>query len=58
VQGTVEIRREGPGRRVRAEFPLQLTDFAIAPPLYLGVGVANRLLVKVQFTATPAPSSP
>ncbi len=58
VDGTAEIRREGPGRRVRAEFPLQLTDFAIAPPLYLGVGVANRLLVKVQFTATPAPSGP
>ncbi len=54
VSGTVEIRPEGAGRRVRAEFPLQLTDFAIAPPLYLGVGVANRLLVKIQLTATPA----
>jgi polyisoprenoid-binding protein YceI len=58
VAGTVEIRPEGQGRRVRAEFPLQLSDFNVAPPLYLGVGVANRLLVKVQLTATPAPANP
>lgn len=54
VEGTAEIRPEGLGRRVRAEFPLVLTDFGIAPPMYLGVGVASKLLVKVQFTATPA----
>ena len=29
------------GRRVRAEFPLTLTDFGIAPPAYLGVGVGR-----------------
>ena len=29
-----------------------LTDFGITPPEYLGVGVATKLLVKVQFTAT------
>jgi polyisoprenoid-binding protein YceI len=54
VAGTAEVRREGPGRRVRAEFPLVLTDFGITPPEYLGVGVAGKLLVKVQFIATPA----
>jgi len=54
VEGTAEVRREGPGRRVRAEFPLLVTDFGITPPEYLGVGVASKLLVKVQFTATPA----
>jgi len=54
VEGTAEIRRDGSGRRVHAEFPLILTDFGITPPEYLGVGVANKLLVKVQFTATPA----
>jgi polyisoprenoid-binding protein YceI len=53
VQGTAEIRRDGVGRRVRAEFPLVLTDFGITPPEYLGVGVGNRLLVKAQFTAMP-----
>jgi polyisoprenoid-binding protein YceI len=54
VEGTAEVHREGPGRRVRAEFPLLVTDFGITPPEYLGVGVASKLLVKVQFTATPA----
>lgn len=52
VEGTADIRTDGSGRRVRAEFPLVLTDFGITPPEYLGVGVATKLLVKVQFTAT------
>ena len=55
VAGKAEVSRDGTGRRVRAEFPLSLTDFGITPPLYLGVGVANRLLVKVQLTALPGP---
>jgi polyisoprenoid-binding protein YceI len=54
VEGTAEIRRDGLGRRVRAEFPLVLTDFGITPPEYLGVGVGSRLLVRAQFTAMPA----
>jgi polyisoprenoid-binding protein YceI len=54
VQGTAEIRRDGPGRRVRAEFALVLTEFGITPPEYLGVGVASKVLVKAQFTASPA----
>jgi polyisoprenoid-binding protein YceI len=55
VSGKAEIHHEGSGsgRRVRAEFPLTLTDFAITPPEYLGVGVANKLLVKVSFMAMP-----
>ena len=53
VAGTGEIRREGSETRVEASFPLTLTDFGIEPPEYLGVGVANKLLVKVRFTATP-----
>ncbi len=51
VEGTAEIRADAAGRRVRAEFPLVLTDFGVTPPEYLGVGVATKLLVKVQFTA-------
>jgi polyisoprenoid-binding protein YceI len=54
VTGKAETRREGTGRRVRAEFPLTLTDFGVTPPEYLGVGVGNRLLVRVQFMAVPA----
>lgn len=53
VTGTVEIHRESEGRRVRAEFPLVLTDFAVTPPEYLGVGVGSRLLVKVSLMAMP-----
>jgi polyisoprenoid-binding protein YceI len=53
VTGTVEIHREGEGRRVRAEFPLVLTDFAVTPPEYLGVGVGSKLLVKVSLMAMP-----
>jgi polyisoprenoid-binding protein YceI len=51
VEGSAEIRADAEGRRVRAEFPLVLTDFGVTPPEYLGVGVATKLLVKVQFTA-------
>jgi polyisoprenoid-binding protein YceI len=53
VAGTVEIRSEGTSRRVRAEFPLVLTDFAVSPPMYMGVGVGSKLLVKVSLLATP-----
>ena len=53
VAGTVEIHSEGTSRRVRAEFPLVLTDWGVTPPEYLGVGVGSRLLVKVTLTATP-----
>jgi polyisoprenoid-binding protein YceI len=51
VGGEAEIRASGPGVRVEATFPLTLTDFGIVPPEYLGVGVADRVLVKVSFTA-------
>jgi polyisoprenoid-binding protein YceI len=54
IAGKADLRTEGTARRVRAEFPLTLTDFAVAPPEYLGVGVGTRLLVKVTLTATPS----
>jgi polyisoprenoid-binding protein YceI len=54
VAGRVEVRPEGASRHVRVEFPLNLTDFGVAPPEYLGVGVGSKLLVKVQLTAVPA----
>jgi polyisoprenoid-binding protein YceI len=54
VTGTTEIHAEGLNKRVRAEFPLVLTDFGITPPEYLGVGVWSRLLVKVSLIAAPA----
>jgi polyisoprenoid-binding protein YceI len=51
VAGNAEIRREGAGHRVVATFPLMLSDFGIEPPQYMGVGVGNKLAVKVSFLA-------
>jgi polyisoprenoid-binding protein YceI len=55
VAGKVEIRTENTTRRVKAEFPLTLTDHGVVPPEYLGVGVGARLLVKVTADMVPAP---
>jgi polyisoprenoid-binding protein YceI len=51
VAGSAEIRRDGTGVRVVATFPLLLTDFGIEPPQYMGVGVGNKLAVRVGFLA-------
>jgi len=53
IGGSAEVKREGGGVRVNASVPLALTDFGIEPPQYMGVGVANRLVVKVTFLAVP-----
>jgi len=57
VAGTAEIHSEGTSRRVRAEFPVELSEWAVKTPEYLGVGVGSRLLVKVNLTATPVKPS-
>jgi len=57
VAGTAEIRAEGAGARVEANFPLSLSDFGITAPMYMGVGVANRVLIKVSFSAAPGAGS-
>ena len=54
VSGTAEIRRTGGGIGVEASFPLTLTDFGVEPPMYLGVGVASRIFVKVQLSLAPS----
>lgn len=54
IQGTADIKAEGAGRRIQAEFRLVMPDFDITPPEYLGVGVGSTLLVKVQLSAVPA----
>jgi len=55
VEGKGEIRTAGPGVRVEASFSLTLTDFAIEPPQYMGVGVTNKVAVRVSFEARRAP---
>jgi polyisoprenoid-binding protein YceI len=54
ISGAAEFRRQGPAARVDASFPLTLTDFSIDPPEYLGVGVANKVMVRVQLVVAPA----
>ena len=52
VTGPVEVRKAGAGLRVRASFPVNLPDYNIAEPRYLGVGVKDTVQVDVTFTTT------
>jgi polyisoprenoid-binding protein YceI len=52
VSGPVEVRQAGNGWRVRASFPVNLPDYNIEKPRYLGVGVRDTVQVSVAFTAT------
>jgi polyisoprenoid-binding protein YceI len=51
VSGTADIRKAGEALRIQASFPVKVSDFAIASPTYLGVGVRNDLNVSVAFQA-------
>ena len=52
VTGPVEVKKTGSGLRVKASFPVNLSDYNIPEPRYLGVGVKNTVQVDVTFTAT------
>lgn len=51
VGGQVEVRQTGPSLRVRAAFPVALSQFDIATPRYLGVGVRDEVVVHVTIDA-------
>ncbi len=51
IDGTADIRHQGNDRRVKAVFSMLMSDYGIAAPMYLGVGVADKLLVTVEFLA-------
>ena len=56
VTGSAEVQQQGDGGyRVQAEFPVRVTDFNIAKPTYLGVGVQEEVKIKIALTAVPAP---
>ena len=57
VSGPAEIRKAGSGFRVKASFPVNLSDYAIPEPRYLGVGVKNTVQVEVTFVASPDAAS-
>ena len=49
VTGTAEIHQVGASLRVKAAFPVNLPDYSIAKPRYLGVGVKDTVQVEVAF---------
>jgi hypothetical protein len=49
VTGLVEVRPAGSGLHVKASFPVNLADYSIAKPRYLGVGVKDTVTVEVAF---------
>jgi polyisoprenoid-binding protein YceI len=52
VTGAVDIRQSGAGLRVKASFPVQLSDYSIRTPRYLGIGVKDTVQVEVAFAAS------
>lgn len=54
VTGEAEIRREGKSFRVNATFPVRISDYGIAKPQYLGVGVRDVVQVKVTLDLSDA----
>ncbi len=49
IRGQADVKRSSGSVRVDASFPLKLTEYGIAKPQYLGVGVRDQLEVKVSF---------
>ena len=49
VSGQVRVTRTGSDVRIEASFPVNLPDFGIPEPRYLGVGVKDQVQVKVKF---------
>jgi polyisoprenoid-binding protein YceI len=54
VAGRVTFRRRGSVLRLEATFPVQIADYGIPDPRYLGVGVRNEVTVRVSFDASPS----
>jgi polyisoprenoid-binding protein YceI len=51
VAGDVRLTPTGDHVKVDATFPVQLPDFGIAEPRYLGVGVRDQVQVRARFVA-------
>jgi polyisoprenoid-binding protein YceI len=54
VTGTAQIKPDRNGYRMEATFPVKVADFQIPEPTYLGVGVADEVMVRVNLNARPA----
>jgi polyisoprenoid-binding protein YceI len=56
IAGQADIKRSAGSMRIDASFPVTLTDFGIAKPQYLGVGVKTEVQVKVSMAVKPESS--
>ena len=52
VNGQTTLRWTDRGLEIEAEFALSISDYVIAPPRYLGIGVRDEVEITVTFTAT------
>jgi polyisoprenoid-binding protein YceI len=52
VTGAVDVRQAGGGLRVKASFPVNLPDYRIRQPRYLGIGVTDTVRVEVVFAVS------
>jgi polyisoprenoid-binding protein YceI len=52
VTGAVDVRQAVAGLRVKASFPVDLADYNIRKPRYLGIGVKNTVQVEVAFAVS------
>jgi polyisoprenoid-binding protein YceI len=52
VTGAVDVRQASGGLRVKASFPVLLSDYSISKPRYLGVGVKDSVQVEVVFVVS------
>jgi polyisoprenoid-binding protein YceI len=53
ISGTAELKSQGGQIRIQAQFPIHVSEFAIAAPTYLGVGVKDEIQVTVTMTMAP-----
>jgi len=52
VAGVIDVRTAGAGLRVKASFPVNLSDYGIRTPRYLGVGVKDTVQVEAAFAVS------
>jgi polyisoprenoid-binding protein YceI len=52
VAGAVDVRPMGADLRVKASFPVNLLDYGISKPRYLGIGVKDTVQVEVAFAVS------
>jgi len=52
IAGSVDVRQARGDLRIKASFPVNLSDYGIPAPRYLGVGVANTVRIEAALVVT------